>query len=521
MSRLEQDLSCSICRGLLNDPVVLSCSHSFCEVCLQNWWDQSWEKTCPLCKRVCERRYTDSPLRSLALKNVVETFAEQRGQPECSFHCEKLRLFCVDDEELLCLICRDSRAHHGHRFSPIEEAAEDRREQLRSSLLPLQDKLKVLNERRVQLDSAAAHIESQAQQTKDQMRKQFEKMHNLVFMEEFFMKEALRIEKQQKIQMMEEKMDAVMRDIEAISQTISETEEQLRAADASLLLQYRTTVEKVQSCPLVEEPRIHPGALIDQAKYLDNLNFKVWMKIKSLVQFHPVVLDPNRAGSDLVLSEDLTSVTAGQTQKVPQNPERKLPKSVFGSETLTSGTHSWDVDVSGSKSWTVGVLGSVQRVEETKPGVWGLCLSDNKYSVTSTLGYCESLSVENLRRVRVKLDCDRKTVTFCDADTDSVLYRVLDIFTGGFTPALITDSSLKILPKEVAVHVASSGSKPEVFQGLRVVPYSRERSEAIDLRRAGSSVPRWVSESSRLVTALVSPTYYRLCIGQQTVESGH
>uniref|UniRef100_A0A8C6TH71 Uncharacterized protein n=1 Tax=Neogobius melanostomus TaxID=47308 RepID=A0A8C6TH71_9GOBI len=146
-STLLQVLSCPICCELFRDPVVLTCSHSFCKVCLENWWEDKPLKTCPVCKRRSSR---DNPPTNLVLKNLVETFTEERGQtapssqqPECSLHSEKLRLFCLDHQELICLVCRDSRTHKDHRFRPIEEAASDLREQLRRNIKPLQDKLKV------------------------------------------------------------------------------------------------------------------------------------------------------------------------------------------------------------------------------------------------------------------------------------------------------------------------------------------------------------------------------------------
>ncbi|KAK7877114.1 hypothetical protein WMY93_032194 [Mugilogobius chulae] len=61
---------------------------------------------------------------------------------------------------------------------------------------------------------------------------------------------ALREEEQQKTQNMKDKIVAVSREIETVSKTIAEAEEQLRASDSSFLLQYKTIVERVQRCSL-------------------------------------------------------------------------------------------------------------------------------------------------------------------------------------------------------------------------------------------------------------------------------
>uniref|UniRef100_A0A8C6TCX0 Uncharacterized protein n=1 Tax=Neogobius melanostomus TaxID=47308 RepID=A0A8C6TCX0_9GOBI len=435
----SQDLSCPICCELFRDPVVLTCSHSFCKVCLENWWEGKPLKTCPVCKR---RSSKDNPPTNLALKNLMETFTEEKGQtapaaeqtspspqqPECSLHSEKLRLFCLDHQELICLVCRDSRTHKDHRFSPIEEAASDLREQLRRNIKPLQDKLKVLDESRAQFDEAAAHISLQTKQTQTQIRAEFEKLHQFLRDEEESRMKALREEEEQKIQNMKDKMAALSKDMEALSKTISETEEQLRAADASFLLQYKTAEERLQRCPLVEEPQIKQSDLIDQAKHLGNLGFNIWMNMRKLVQFFPVVLDPNTAAPDLILSEDLTSVRKGR-QKVPKNSGRNK-NFVDGSETFVSGTHSWEVEV-GGKDWLVGVSGRVQRGANTEVGGWLIHFTD----------------------VRVKLDSDTKTLTFTDLDTNTVLHTVTDSFTE-IVPCLITSGSpLKISPKSITVTV--------------------------------------------------------------------
>lgn len=70
---------------------------------------------------------------NLVLKTLCEDYLRERGQQHtatdaevlCRLHGEKLKLFCLEDMELACLVCRDSKKHTHHKFCPIDEAAQD------------------------------------------------------------------------------------------------------------------------------------------------------------------------------------------------------------------------------------------------------------------------------------------------------------------------------------------------------------------------------------------------------------
>ena len=52
----------------------------------------------------------------------------------CAEHEEKLKLFCETDQQLVCVICRDGEEHDGHKFKPIKEAAQIRKQGLEDTM---------------------------------------------------------------------------------------------------------------------------------------------------------------------------------------------------------------------------------------------------------------------------------------------------------------------------------------------------------------------------------------------------
>ncbi|XP_063346465.1 E3 ubiquitin-protein ligase TRIM35-like [Pelmatolapia mariae] len=442
---LETFLSCHVCSETFRDPVSLSCNHSFCSSCLQKFWEQTKNKNCPICKRKSSK---DDPSVNFAQKELADSFAERKksGSSEtetgekklmavCSKHDEEPKLFCVDEQRAVCPVC-DFSLHQSHKVVPVEEAVSDLKEQLKSDLKSLQDKRNKYKQVEETYNEMREHMKKQLLSTERQIRAEFKKLQQFLKEEEESRLAALREEEEQKGRTISREMKMIEEQSSSLSDSISAVEEELQKHSVPFLSSYKDTQSRAQSS--VSDPQLVSGALIDVAKHLGNLSFRMWEKMKEKVHFSPVVLEPNTANGWHYLSDDLTSVRRGDTwQKLPNNPERNTNyTTVFGSEGFSSGKHSWEVEVGDHPDWNVGLVKeSVDRKGEcpasTKYGFWCLVPCSGKYMI----GDSQTVRVKkSLQRIRVQLDYDRGEVSFYDPEDMTHIYTHRDTFTEKLFP---------------------------------------------------------------------------------------
>ncbi|XP_063069963.1 zinc-binding protein A33-like [Engraulis encrasicolus] len=453
-STFEEDLTCAVCRDIYTDPVILTCAHSVCKACLEQFWEAKGSRECPYCRRKCSRTFYPT---SFALRNLCEAFLQERSQRAsagsevlCSLHSEKLKFFCLEDKQSVCVVCRDSKKHENHNFSPIDEAAEKRKDKIKTKLQPLRKKLKTFQEVKLLAAQTAAHIQTQVYNTEMQIKQEFEILHQFLRDEEAARIDALWEEEEQKSQMMKEKIEKMSREISSLSYTIRAIEEEMKSDDITFLENYKSTVKRAKRT--LQDPERLSGALINEAKHLGNLKFRIWKRMYDIVQYTPVTLDPNTAKANLILSEDLTSVRRGyELQQLPDNPERfDKYSSVLGSEGFNSGTHCWDVEVGENPFWHVGVMTeSLQRKGNytSMSGQWYVWYKDDTYRARASTHYDTLLTVEQkLQRIRVLLDWDRGELSFTDPDNNTHIHNFTHTFTERVFPFFSTASTLTIVP---------------------------------------------------------------------------
>ncbi|KAK7877056.1 hypothetical protein WMY93_032248 [Mugilogobius chulae] len=317
-----RDLLCPQCSDVYTYPVLLKCGHNICRVCLQTFWESKGCRECPVCGAVS---VLGRPPINLKLKIAADDYQTQKAvrfTEVCGLHNEKLKIFCENDQEVICLVCQMSKTHRIHQCCPVEEAAEQKKE-----------KLKLLNRRREEWEGMGRNQNLQStSETRHLLQSNVSK--------------PLKYTARLTVCMVNRRIFNTNKNkILLIIQLIK------CFTFYKLLMGIISSLTKDS----IKAPMCIRDILIDSTKHLGFSSSRFggrWATSSSLVT--PITFDPNTAQSNLNFSDELTTVQYGAKQNVPDNPERCINRvCVLGTPGFSSGRHSWTVDVGLGRDWVL------------------------------------------------------------------------------------------------------------------------------------------------------------------------
>lgn len=460
-SLLETDLTCPVCKDIFKEPVLLSCSHSFCQECLEASWKNQAKRQCPLCRKCCDG---ETPIPNRALKNTCVSYKKERswrgtGLDEiiCGLHQRPFQLFCIKDEEPVCVDC--VTLHSGHELRPVDQGVPFCKDELGLKIKILENKQGSFKRMKNKYKETITFIEVQSKEAENLIKQEFERLHQILTNEEASRITALKTEEAEKKKMLEEKIEILSHDIAALAELIQSVKREMGAEDLTFLQNFQKLKRRTQWTG--EEPQRPQGALINMALHAGGLGYKIWESMQSHIQCWPVLLDPNTVSPWLSMSPEFSSVKESpERQSVPDNPERFDPcVFVLGSEGFSSGRHRWEVNVADNPKWILGVCKeTVVRKRKftvtTTAGVWTIGLSKGVYNALTSPRTV--LKVDRRpETIRVKLNMEKGEVSFWDTGNNKHLCTYTDKFSGKLFPIFgpgLHSTPLTILPAKVTIH---------------------------------------------------------------------
>ena len=78
VTKMEEELSCSICYNIFIEPKVLDCQHVYCMQCLKDWVGKQLTIECPECRHVTTvpQGGMTNLETDLRLKSMVEIYTD-------------------------------------------------------------------------------------------------------------------------------------------------------------------------------------------------------------------------------------------------------------------------------------------------------------------------------------------------------------------------------------------------------------------------------------------------------------
>ncbi|KAM9735138.1 B box and SPRY domain-containing protein [Menidia menidia] len=382
----------------------------------------------------------------------------------CVEHESELDWFCGTERKLVCGHCASVGSCHGHSVTPLASRVSAVRNQLVDVCEKMQ--LQALRIERF-VDQTLAAKEQKLQAAACRARER-------VLAQVSAAREALEEEEQrllEEVQREEERVEQCLltqrahwsQALASLSQTRSSLVHTLtHSPDAQLVTGVQEIAERVEEAEGVGEPcdtdKLSLNPVCGDSKLLRGLWATAMLLGPNAYGPSDLKFDQRTVSPLLSLSDDhctLTFLHKKPRQSPPYDPARfDCWPNALGSLAMSSGTHSWVLDVGGSGAFKVGVCyASLERKgsgDQARLGhnaqSWVLCHYDGEYSFCHAGKKLPLRVARRPQRIGLLLDCSSQALLFYEPESCAVLYCATQRFSAPLLPACaVTDRSITIL----------------------------------------------------------------------------
>ncbi|XP_073473665.1 E3 ubiquitin/ISG15 ligase TRIM25-like [Aquarana catesbeiana] len=453
---------------------------------------------------MCEASLCDDHLRvhSKSPEHVLCDPTTSLENRKCSVHKKILEYYCNEDSTCICVSCRLDGEHRGHQVETLDEASEMKKKKLRNVLQKLMTEREETEKRVQSLQEHRRKVQGEADDETERvtalfrdLRRRLKGLEKRVLRKISGQAERVSLSLSGMIQQLEikkEKLSRKMGDIEelcnmmdpltvlqksdtgALCDTEDGDDEDRERHDkllhdggdldvVGISHTLHTGLSDIMSGVIVEKcpgTHVYPHSTTKGEGHINAQPSRRRPKPSPTIQrshhqargpniggvqqtsgVTDLLLDEKTAGSSLHISDDRKSASwLSNRQNQPGTPERFSCSQVMSSQSFSSGSHYWEVDVGGSLYWRVGMCypsldrrGGQSLIGYNKKS-WGLGRGwGNQYSVIHDSNEVPLPGGVSSGRVRIDLDFEAGRISFYDL-CDPI--RHLHTFTTTFTEPL-------------------------------------------------------------------------------------
>uniref|UniRef100_A0A8C8SB05 RING-type E3 ubiquitin transferase n=1 Tax=Pelusios castaneus TaxID=367368 RepID=A0A8C8SB05_9SAUR len=453
LDKLHDEAICSICLEYMSDPVSIDCGHNFCRVCIAKYCQEKGPGgirpfSCPQCRATFHRSHFNKQLA-----NIVESIKQlglepAKDQPEavCAKHQERLKLFCEEDGEAICVVCRESLEHRPHTVYPIEEVAQAYKIKLQKSLDLLLNEVEGIKKRELVARTQPQECKELVKKKREKIVTEFGKLHQLLVEEEKLLLKKLEEEEKVILQRINENLTRLLALRASLDKLILEIKEKFQQSADGLLKDMNSTLSRCNAAAF--QPPEACSVTLKENYSIPEHCLSMRDMLKKFKE--DVTLDPETAHPELILSDDRKSVRRGGKKlmlSLFDNPKRfNVSPLVLGVQGFARGRRYWEVQVGDKTEWGLGLCrNSASRkgvvVLSPKNGYWVLRLQNGgKYEALTSPVTSLHLSVRP-RRVGIFLDYEAGEITFYNVTDRDHIYTFTDHFSGTLRPLFFPGAS--------------------------------------------------------------------------------
>eukprot|EP00475_Leptophrys_vorax_P016685 TRINITY_DN2317_c0_g1_i2.p1 TRINITY_DN2317_c0_g1~~TRINITY_DN2317_c0_g1_i2.p1 ORF type:complete len:620 (-),score=147.56 TRINITY_DN2317_c0_g1_i2:1618-3477(-) len=309
----------AVCAGCTSPSKV------YCKECEKQWCD-----SCSSCIHSLPLHKT----HTLLSIDEAKAFMEDAKDSLCATHFdEKLKLYCLDDQELVCLMCNMFGSHKNHKVELVDDMADRSRRELRDLIGEVEMITKQLSSKKNDLAAKTTKLHESAKQKKREIRQLFDKLKTLLDKRMLIILADIEKSEMENAQQFAQQMQELENSFTVALKLAKEATEIVNAkSNTKVLRKVRSTQDELNACRASGQTLRDVEVLGEEEIVLDINELEVTNAIQKLVQL--VRLMPTEfvtmfgqekvsPGSVLIQWKSATGSTGFQLEVQEHEPDEK------------------------------------------------------------------------------------------------------------------------------------------------------------------------------------------------------